>query len=91
MRSVRSSAKALDDAELGIAVDMSEERGAYVQESDAEGLDEDNLGHDPLETEPEEGWAESNRYGTTEYEQAHPRPLDERLKEERSDVGETGA
>lgn len=72
---------------------MSEERGAYVQENtdDFEGLDEDNLGHDPLETEPEEGWAESTKYGMTEYEQAHPRPLDERLAEERSDVGETGA
>lgn len=72
---------------------MSEERGAYVpQDSDSfEALDEDNLQHDPLETEPEEGWAESTKYGMTEYEQAHPRPLDERLKEERSDVGETGA
>jgi hypothetical protein len=72
---------------------MSEQRGAYVQENseDFEGLDEDNLGRDPLETEPEEGWAESTKYGMTEYEQAHPRPLDERLAEERSDVGETGA
>ncbi|NKE61736.1 hypothetical protein FXN61_35245 [Lentzea sp. PSKA42] len=64
---------------------MSEERGAYVPQ-DAEGfesLDEDNLNHDPLETEPEERWAESDKYGMTEYEQAHPRPLDERLAEER--------
>ncbi|GGN09984.1 hypothetical protein GCM10011609_57160 [Lentzea pudingi] len=72
---------------------MSEERGAYVpQDSDSfEALDEDNLQHDPLETEPEEGWSGVTKYGMTEYEQAHPRPLDERLKEERSDVGETGA
>ncbi|MFS8099627.1 hypothetical protein LFM09_21105 [Lentzea alba] len=70
---------------------MSEERGAYVSgdTDDFEALDEDNLKSDPQE--PEEGWAESNRYGMTEYEQAHPRPLDERLEEERSDVGETGA
>ena len=74
---------------------MSEERGAYVpQDTDSfEGLDEDNLNKDPLEEamDPPEGWAESNRYGMTEYEQAHPRPLDERLAEERRDVGETGA
>jgi hypothetical protein len=72
---------------------MSEERGTYVPQDteDFEGLDEDNLKHDPLETDPPEGWAESDKYGMTEYEQAHPRPLDERLKEERSDVGETGA
>ena len=49
---------------------MSEERGAYVpQDTDSfEALDEDNLKHDPLETEPEEGWAESDKYGMTEYE-----------------------
>lgn len=67
---------------------MSEERGAYVAQDtdDFEALDEDNLKHDPLETEPEEDWAESNKYGMTEYEQAHPRPLDERLAEERPEV-----
>jgi hypothetical protein len=67
---------------------MSEDRGAYVSEDtdDFEALDEDNIKHDPLETEPEEGWAESDKYGMTEYEQAHPRPLDERLEEERPDV-----
>lgn len=74
---------------------MSEERGAYVpQDTESfEGLDEDNLKKDPLEEgmDPPEGWAESDRYGMTEYEQAHPRPLEERLKEERGDVGETGA
>jgi hypothetical protein len=74
---------------------MSEERGAYVPEDtdDFEALDEDNLEKDPLEAglDPPEGWAESDRYGMTEYEQAHARPLDERLKEERSEVDETGA
>lgn len=78
---------------------MSEERGAYVpgDTEDSEALDEDNLEKDPLEAgmDPPEGWAESNRYGMTEYEQAHPRPLDERLAEERpeerSEVDETGA
>ncbi|HUQ58238.1 hypothetical protein [Lentzea sp.] len=74
---------------------MSEDRGAYVpQDTDSfEGLDEDNLERDPLEgaMDPPEDWAESTKYGMTEYEQAHPRPLDERLAEERGDVGETGA
>ena len=67
---------------------MSEERGAYIPQDtdDFEALDEDNLKHDPLETEPEERWAESDKYGMTEYEQAHPRPLDDRLAEERPDV-----
>ncbi|SEQ90827.1 hypothetical protein SAMN04488000_10550 [Lentzea albida] len=79
---------------MGIAVDMSEERGAYVPEDlDYEGLDEDNLQKDPLEEgmDPPEGWSEVTKYGMTEYEQAHPRPLDERLAEERSDNNETGA
>ncbi|GAB2834927.1 hypothetical protein [Lentzea nigeriaca] len=69
---------------------MSEERGAYISEDteDFEALDEDNIKHDPLETEPEEGWAESDKYGMTEYEQAHPRPLEDRLKEERPESGE---
>jgi hypothetical protein len=75
---------------------MSEERGAYISEDaeDFEALDEDNIKHDPLETEPEEGWAESDKYGMTEYEQAHPRPLEDRLAEERPETGEedeTGA
>lgn len=74
---------------------MSEDRGAYVpQDTDGfEGLDEDNLKRDPLEgaMDPPEDWAESTKYGMTEYEQAHPQPLDERLEEERGDVGETGA
>jgi hypothetical protein len=73
---------------------MSEERGAYVpQDLDYEGLDEDNLKKDPLEEgmDPPEGWAGSDKYGMTEYEQAHPRPLDERLKEERGEEDETGA
>lgn len=76
---------------------MSEERGAYVSgdTDDFEALDEDNIKHDPLETEPEEGWAASDKYGMTEYEQAHPRPLDERLAEERPEEhgedDETGA
>lgn len=74
---------------------MSEERGAYVSQDteDFESTDEDNLGHDPQELE--EGWAESDNYGMTEYEQAHPRPLDERLAEERPEErgedDETGA
>lgn len=80
---------------MGIAVDMSEERGAYVSDDtdSFEGLDEDNLQKDPLEEamDPPEDWAESTKYGMTEYEQAHPRPLDERLAEERSDNNETGA
>ncbi|WP_329790562.1 hypothetical protein V1227_01375 [Lentzea sp. DG1S-22] len=74
---------------------MSEERGAYVpQDTESfEGLDEDNLQQDPLEeaVDPPEDWSGSTKYGMTEYEQAHPRPLDERLREERGDIDETGA
>lgn len=74
---------------------MSEDRGAYVpaDTDDFEALDEDNLKKDPLEAgmDPPEGWAESTKYGMTEYEQAHPRPLDERLKEEQGEIDETGA
>ena len=74
---------------------MSENRDAYVQADtdDFEALDEDNLKQDPLEAgmDPPEQWAESDRYGMTEYEQAHPRPLDERLKEEQGEIDETGA
>ncbi|MEV6240491.1 hypothetical protein [Lentzea sp. NPDC051838] len=70
---------------------MSEEREAYVAQGteDFEAVDEDNLGPDPQELA--DGWAESDKYGMTEYEQAHPRPLDERLKEERGEDDETGA
>jgi len=72
---------------------MSEERGAYVSQDtdDFEALDEDNIKHDPLETEPEEGWAESDKYGMTEYEQAVDARLEEERPEERGEDDETGA
>jgi hypothetical protein len=56
--------------------------------SSAEGLDEDNLGVDPLEEgmDPPEHWAGADKYGTTPYEESHSRDLGERLREEQPDV-----
>jgi len=56
--------------------------------SSAEELDEDRLRLDPLEAgmDPPERWSGADRYGTTPYEQAHPRGLSERLSEEEPDV-----
>lgn len=50
----------------------------------AEDLDEDRLELDPLEAgmDPPEHWTAADKYGTTAYEQAHARPLDDRLDEE---------
>ncbi|MEU4806289.1 hypothetical protein [Actinosynnema sp. NPDC023587] len=66
--------------------------------SSAEDLDEDRLKLDPLEAgmDPPERWTAADKYGMTAYEQAHPRPLDDRLAEEQPDVrpvaaGEPGA
>lgn len=36
--------------------------------------------------DPPEQWSGVDKYGMTPYEQAHPRPLDERLSEEQPDV-----
>ena len=60
-------------------------------ESSAEELDEDRLRLDPLEAgmDPPERWSGADKYGTTPYEQAHPRGLPDRLAEEEPDV--TGA
>lgn len=57
----------------------------------AETLDEDDMGVDPLEggMDPAEDWSASNRYGTTAVEQATDRPLADRLEEERPDVTES--
>jgi len=54
----------------------------------AEDLDEDRLRLDPLEAgmDPPERWSAADKYGMTPYEQAHPRPLGERLAEEEPDV-----
>ncbi|MBW4720421.1 hypothetical protein [Saccharothrix obliqua] len=54
----------------------------------AEDLDEDRLRLDPLEAgmDPPEHWTAADKYGTTPYEQAHARPLDDRLAEEQPDV-----
>lgn len=54
----------------------------------AEDLDEDRLRLDPLEAgmDPPERWSAADKYGTTPYEQAHPRPLSDRLAEEQPDV-----
>lgn len=54
----------------------------------AEDLDEDRLRQDPLEEgmDPPEHWSGADRYGVTPWEQAHPRPLGERLDEEQPDL-----
>lgn len=55
--------------------------------SSAEDLDEDRLRLDPLEggMDPPEHWTAADRYGTTQWEQAHPPSLDDRLAEEQPD------
>ncbi|HEX7301955.1 MAG TPA: hypothetical protein VF330_03490 [Lentzea sp.] len=54
----------------------------------AEDLDEDRLKLDPLEAgmDPPERWSGVDKYGMTPYEEAHARPLDDRLAEEQPDV-----
>jgi hypothetical protein len=54
----------------------------------AEDFDEDRLRVDPLEAgmDPPEGWAGADKYGVTLFEQAHARPLSDRLAEEQPDV-----
>lgn len=54
----------------------------------AEDFDEDRLKVDPLEAgiDPPEHWTAADKYGMTPHEQAHPRPLDDRLAEEQPDV-----
>lgn len=54
----------------------------------AEDLDEDRLQSDPLEAgmDPPERWSEADRYGTTPWEEAHDRPLRDRLAEEQPDT-----
>jgi hypothetical protein len=66
--------------------DSVERDGAAL--SSAEDLDEDRLRADPLEAgmDPPERWSGVDKYGMTPYEQAHPRPLGDRLAEEQPDV-----
>ena len=66
--------------------DSVERDGAAL--SSAEDLDEDRLRVDPLEAgmDPPEGWTGVDKYGVTPFEQAHPRPLSDRLAEEQPDV-----
>lgn len=54
----------------------------------AEDLDEDRIKLDPLEAgmDPPERWSGVDKYGMTPYEEAHARPLDDRLAEEQPDV-----
>ncbi|QIS02210.1 hypothetical protein F5X71_07675 [Nocardia brasiliensis] len=56
--------------------------------SSAEDLDEDRLRLDPQEAgmDPPEQWSGATEYGMTQWEEAHPRPLAERLAEEQPDV-----
>jgi hypothetical protein len=55
--------------------------------SAAEDLDEDRLEVDPQEEgmDPPERWSGADRYGTTPYEQEHPRGFGQRLGEEEPD------
>ncbi|MFE7740817.1 hypothetical protein [Nocardia sp. NPDC057455] len=54
----------------------------------AEDLDEDRLRSDPLEAgmDPPEHWSGVTKYGVTPWEQAHPRPIGDRLAEEEPDI-----
>ncbi|WP_433632314.1 hypothetical protein [Nocardia sp. CA-120079] len=54
----------------------------------AEDLDEDRLHADPLEAgmDPPQQWTGATKYGTTPWEQAHDRGLEERLAEEEPEV-----
>ncbi|MFI5537047.1 hypothetical protein ACIA5H_11715 [Nocardia sp. NPDC051900] len=56
--------------------------------SSAEDLDEDRLRSDPLEAgmDPPEHWSGVTKYGVTQWEQSHPRPLGDRLAEEEPDT-----
>lgn len=60
------------------------DEGYAPDETTAEELDEDRLTADPLEAgmDPPEHWSGADKYGTTPYEEAHARPLEERLAEE---------
>jgi hypothetical protein len=72
------------------APDPVERDGAAL--SSAEDLDEDSLQQDPLEAgmDPPDEPTAVDRYGTTAQEQRTPRPLDDRLAEERPDVDPGG-
>ncbi|MET9285024.1 hypothetical protein [Nocardia beijingensis] len=54
----------------------------------AEDLDEDRLRSDPLEAgmDPPEHWSGVTKYGVTQWEQAHPRSIGDRLAEEEPDT-----
>ncbi len=56
--------------------------------SQAEGLDEESIGLDPLEAgmEPPERWAEATRHGMTPNEAREGEDLDSRLAQEEPDV-----
>ncbi|WP_233266783.1 hypothetical protein [Tomitella fengzijianii] len=58
---------------------------------DAEDLDEDRLGADPLEegVEPPEDWSAADRDGVTAREQAEGESIDHRLWSERPDTAES--
>lgn len=58
-----------------------------TERSQAESLDEENLGVDPLETgvEPPERWAEATRHGMTPNEAREGEDLDSRLAQEEPD------
>jgi hypothetical protein len=72
----------------GTGDEQIEQTPEALQESQQ--LDEDTLDVDPLEAgrEPPDDWAEANSYGTTPSEQRAGESHDQRLREERPDVGE---
>src|SRR5699024_1025121 len=59
--------------------------------SRAEDFDEDRLRLDPLEEgiEPPEHWSEASRYGTTPFEQSQGESLEQRVREEEPDIGQS--
>ena len=74
-----------DPSQVTDAPDSAESDPAALNA--AEDLDEDRLRVDPLEQgmDPPEHWSGVTKYGMTPWEEAHPRPLGERLAEERPD------
>lgn len=71
----------------GTGDEQTERTPEALQESQQ--LDEDTIDVDPLEAgwEPPDDWAEADAYGTTPAEQRAGDSHEERLREERGDVG----
>lgn len=72
------------DSDAAVKTDLTSTVGS-------EDMDEDRLGVDPLESgmDPPERWTASDKFGVTADEQQRGETLDQRLDEERPDVGES--